>query len=116
MIGILIAFAVFLRGTDLGKVQALRPVIDFLYYGWYIYPLLDRLGVELYNGSWAVYRGFEHGVVDVGLNVKLPSALINGGTKFFKDVQTGLLRDYVGLYVVGLILLMVIALVIIGVI
>jgi hypothetical protein len=52
----------------------------------------------------------------VGLNVKLPSALINGGTKFFKDVQTGLLRDYVGLYVVGLILLMVIALVIIGVI
>ena len=116
VIGILIAFAVFLRGTDLGKVQALRPVIDFLYYGWYIYPLLDRLGVELYNGSWAVYRGFEHGVVDVGLNVKLPSALINGGTKFFKDVQTGLLRDYVGLYVVGLIILMVIALVIIGVI
>ncbi|WP_252896562.1 hypothetical protein [Metallosphaera hakonensis] len=77
---------------------------------------MDRLGVALYRGALATYRTLEYGGIDMGLNVKLPSTLISLGNKYFKDIQTGLLRDYVGLYVGGLILLMVIVLVIIGVI
>ncbi|MEM4147274.1 MAG: hypothetical protein QXH41_06305, partial [Metallosphaera sp.] len=93
-----------------------KPFISFFYYGWYIYPALDRFGMALYKGSIGVYNALEYGVIDKGLNFKLPSVLVSAGNKYFKDIQTGLLRDYVGLYVGGLILLMVIVLVMLGVI
>lgn len=116
LVGIAIAVAVYLSPRDFAKYAGLRPLINFLYYGWYIYPALDRLGISLYRGALATYRALEYGTIDMGLNVKLPSVLISAGNKYFKDIQTGLLRDYVGLYVGGLILLMVIVLLVFGVI
>lgn len=116
LVGIVIAVALYLSPRDFARYAGLRPLINFLYYGWYIYPALDRLGVSLYRGALATYRALEYGTIDMGLNVKLPSVLISAGNKYFKDIQTGLLRDYVGLYVGGLILLMVIVLLVFGVI
>ncbi|QKQ99499.1 oxidoreductase [Metallosphaera tengchongensis] len=115
MVGILIAVLVYVRPRDF-SATGLKPFINFLYYGWYVYPALDKLGMSLYGGALGLYRRFEYGVIDMGLNVKLPGVLISTGNKYYKDIQTGLLRDYIGLYVGGFILLMVIVLIIIGVI
>ncbi|AEB94490.1 proton-conducting transporter transmembrane domain-containing protein [Metallosphaera cuprina] len=116
LLGIALAVFSYLSPRDFSKYSSFKPFISFFYYGWYIYPALDRFGMALYKGSTGVYNALEYGVIDKGLNFKLPSVLVSAGNKYFKDIQTGLLRDYVGLYVGGLILLMVIVLVMLGVI
>lgn len=110
LIGIAIAFALYLRGTDLGKVTGLKPLINFLYYAWYVNPSFDRFAKAARGFTDAVFKNFEYGVIDLTLNYKLPSSAINFGSWMYNKVQTHILRDYIGLYVVGLLILLVIML------
>ncbi|MCY0858921.1 MAG: proton-conducting transporter membrane subunit [Sulfolobaceae archaeon] len=110
LIGIAIGFVVYLRGTDFGAIASLRPLINFLYYAWYVNPSFDRFAKAANGFANSLFKNFEYGVIDLTLNYKLPSTAINLGSWFYNKVQTHVLRDYLGLYVVGLLILLIIML------
>ncbi|EWG07831.1 MAG: NADH dehydrogenase (quinone) [Candidatus Aramenus sulfurataquae] len=116
LVGIFIAFAVFTGNADFARYSALRPLIDFLYYGWYVYPLFDLWGATSFKFYNAVFKYVETGVIDQGLNVKLPAGVLKYGAVAFSKIQTGVLRDYLAYYVGGVVLLVLIFLIILGVV
>ncbi|BFH72620.1 proton-conducting transporter membrane subunit [Sulfurisphaera javensis] len=105
IIGVIIALGIYLNGLDLGKYNSARPLINFLYYGWFINPAFDKFGIASYNFALGVYQKFEYGVIDLSLNYNLPQGLIKAGNNIFKRTETGILRDYIFMYLVGLIIL-----------
>ncbi|WP_048099647.1 proton-conducting transporter membrane subunit [Candidatus Acidianus copahuensis] len=113
LVGIAIAFVAFT--SEANYYRYLRPVIDFLYYGWYVYPLTDKFGSISFNAAQAIYRNVETGIIDSSLNVKLPRGIISYGSRLFSRIQTGVLRDYLGYYMAGLAIILLIILVLIEV-
>jgi len=112
LLGIIVAFLIYGRGLEIGsKVKSLS---DILYYGWYLNPVFDKLGELSYKLFGIIFTGFETGIIDNTLNVKLPYSMITVGSKLVRFFQTGILREYIGMYMVGLALLLII-LIIIGV-
>lgn len=111
LIGIIIAFVIY---TAQFNVSSIMPVINFFYYGWYVYPIFDLLGKYAMKFNEAMFNNFESKVIDNSLNVRLPIGVIKYGSRLFSAIQTGVLRDYIGYYIGGIILLIVILLILFG--
>ncbi|BAB67329.1 proton-conducting transporter membrane subunit [Sulfurisphaera tokodaii] len=105
ILGVIIALALYLNGLDLGKYSGVRPLVDFLYYGWFVNPAFDKFGIAGYRFAKGVYEKFEYGVIDLSLNMRLPQGLIRAGNSIFKKTETGILRDYIFMYLIGLVIL-----------
>ncbi|QIW25008.1 oxidoreductase [Sulfolobus sp. S-194] len=105
IIGVAIALVFYLNGLDLGKYPGARPLVDFLYYGWFVNPAFDKFGIAGYRFAKGVYEKFEYGVIDLSLNIRLPQGLIRAGNNIFRKTETGILRDYIFMYLVGLVIL-----------
>jgi len=114
LVGLLLSLGLYLNGIDMGRTP-LQPLTNFLYYGWYVNPILDLLGLTSFKFAQGLYNNFEHGVIDMGLNVKLPQGIINVGTSLVKVTDTGILRDYILLYLGGFVVLIFILIIIMGV-
>ena len=114
LVGLLLSLGLYLNGIDMGRTP-LQPLTNFLYYGWYVNPILDLLGIASFKFAQGLYNDFEHGVIDMGLNVKLPQGIINVGTSLVKVTDTGILRDYILLYLGGFVVLIFILIIIMGV-
>jgi len=110
LLGIVVAYLVFTRNIHIEK---LNPVMDFLYSGFFIYPLLDKLGIYSMKFFNKTYETIEYNGLYTALNVKLPLMVRKFGGWAVTKVQTGILRNYVGFYIVGLIMVLIILLIII---
>ncbi|MCY0882398.1 MAG: proton-conducting transporter membrane subunit [Acidianus infernus] len=109
LVGIAIAFIIYTGGMFNNKF--LSPIINFFYYGWYIYPIMDIAGILSLKVSSGIFNYVETKGIDNSLNYKLPNGIINYGGRLFNILQKGLLRDYLGYYVGGIILLIVIVII-----
>ncbi|AWR97622.1 oxidoreductase [Acidianus sulfidivorans JP7] len=107
LIGIFIGFLVY---TTEVNVRPILPLINFFYYGWYVYPVLDLLAKygSIFN-NW-LFENLETKVIDLSLNRNLPNGIIKYGQKAFLRVQSGILRDYIGYFIGGIILFSIILL------
>ncbi|MGC9105496.1 MAG: proton-conducting transporter membrane subunit [Thermoprotei archaeon] len=112
LIGIAIAFALFVRGFEMRP----NPLVNFLYYAWYVNPAFDKFGFKSFDFAKGLYKHFEFGVIDTYLNVKLPNGLISAGNSLVRGLQDQVLRDYIGVYVSGLLLVIVILLLVLAVV
>ncbi|ACP35907.1 NADH dehydrogenase (quinone) [Sulfolobus islandicus L.S.2.15] len=113
VIGWIIAFAVYTRRLNLSSIM---PLIDFAYYGWYVNPGFDKFGYIFKGFANALFNNFERGVIDIGLNERLPKSVINFGSRIYNVVEDHILGDYIMLYAWGIVLLLIIVLVLFGVI
>ena len=102
IVGIIIAFALYTRGFEMRE----NPLTRFLYYAWYVNPSFDKFGVSSFSFAKALYSSFEYGVIDMGLNVKLPRTLTSWGNDLVSAIQNQILRDYIAVYVSGLVIVL----------
>ena len=109
IIGLLLALGLYLNGLDMGKYRGITPLVNFLYYGWFVNPAYDRFGIAGFGFARGVYQRFEYGVIDMSLNVRLPQGVIRAGSNIFRRTETGILRDYIFMYLIGVIILAVLA-------
>ena len=109
LVGIAIAFMIY--SGEMFNNKFLSPIINFFYYGWYIYPIMDIAGILSLKVSSGIFNYVETRGIDNSLNYKLPNGIIYYGGRLFNKLQNGLLRDYLGYYVGGIILLMVIVII-----
>jgi len=116
LVGVFIAFTLYTSNLDFYKYSMLRPFIDFLYYGWYIYPLLDKLGLYSFKFYNEIFEKVETRIIDTTLNVRIPQGVLKYGSLLFLRIQNGVLRSYIGYYIGGIILFLIIVLIIFGVI
>src|SRR4051794_10523911 len=104
LLGILIAYTVWVRrpGTSARLIERLPWLHRLLVNQWYFNELLDTLFVRpaAWFGRWA-QSFFERAFVQ-GTLVGGTSGLVNAGSALVRKAQTGLLRAYVGLFVVGM--------------
>lgn len=113
VLGWIIAFTLYSRTLN---ITSIKPLVDFGYYGWYINPSFDKLGYAFLSFSNNLFNAFEKGVIDVGLNVKLPNSVIKLGSRIYNVVEDHVLGDYIMLYAWGVVILLIILLIIFGVI
>ncbi|AKA73641.1 oxidoreductase [Saccharolobus solfataricus] len=113
IIGWIIAFAIYTRYLNLSSV---KPLIDFVYYGWYVNPAFDKFGYLFKDFAGALFKNFERGVIDLGLNERLPKSIVNFGSRIYNVVEDHILGDYIMLYAWGIVLLLIIVLILFGVI
>jgi len=106
-IGIATSAAIYLRGMEPGSIRSLSPLVNFLYYGWFVNPAFDALGFAYNRFSISLFRNFETGVIDNFLNNWIPSSAISFGRKAF-GIQSGVVREYIGVYAAGFALLLLI--------
>ena len=111
IVGVVLALALYLNGLDLGKYRSATPLVNFLYYGWFVNPAFDKFGIAGFSFAKGVYQKFEYGVIDMSLNVRLPQGIIKAGNSIFRRTETGILRDYIFMYLVGLMILAVVAII-----
>lgn len=111
LVGIALAIVLYIRQFNLDSIM---PIINFFYYGWYVYPILDLLGRYGMKFNNIIFENLESRGIDNSLNVSLPNAIITYGTRLFSRIQSGILRDYIGYYVGGIILLVVILIILFG--
>ncbi len=109
LLGIAIALVLFSRGYEMRE----NPLTRFLYYAWYVNPAFDKFGALSFSFANRLYSAFEYGVIDVGLNVELPRTLIAWGTGLISKIQDQILRDYIAVYVSGLVIAILLALMVI---
>ncbi len=109
LVGIAIAFIIYTG--RMYESRLLSPIISFFYYGWYVYPIFDIAGITSLKVSNAIFNYLETKGIDNSLNYKLPNGIIYYGGKLFNRLQNGLLRDYLGYYVGGIILLTIIVII-----
>jgi len=111
IVGVILALALYLNGLDLGKYRSAMPLVNFLYYGWFVNPAFDKFGIASYSFARGLYQKFEYGVIDMSLNIRLPQGIIRAGNSIFRRTETGVLRDYIFMYLIGLIILAVLAII-----
>jgi len=111
IVGVVLALALYLNGLDLGKYRSVTPLVDFLYYGWFVNPAFDKFGIASYSFARVLYQKFEYGVIDMSLNIRLPQGIIRAGNSIFRRTETGVLRDYIFMYLIGLIILAILAII-----
>src|SRR3954462_210773 len=104
LLGILIAYTVWVRrpGTSARLIERFPWLLRLLVNQWYFNELLDTLFVRpaAWFGRWA-QSFFERAFVQ-GTLVGGTSGLVNAGSALVRKAQTGLLRAYVGLIVIGM--------------
>ena len=105
LVGIVVAFGLYTRGFEMRE----NPLTRFLYYAWYVNPSFDKFGASSFSFAKALYSGFEYAVIDMGLNVKLPRALTSWGNGLVSAIQDQILRDYIAVYVSGLVVVLLLA-------
>lgn len=113
MVGLVLAFGLYLNGVDFSLYA--KPLVYFLYYGWYVNPILDLLGLSGFKAFQGVYNKFEYGVIDLTLNVRLPQGIVKLGGDIVRGTFTGILRDYLLLYISGILVLILVIIILIGV-
>jgi len=111
ILGVIVALALYLKGFDMNKYKGAKPLVDFLYYGWFVNPAFDKFGIASFSFAKGLYQKFEYGVIDMSLNVRLPQGIIKAGSTIFRRTETGILRDYIFMYLVGVIILAVLAII-----
>ncbi|BBD71823.1 oxidoreductase [Sulfodiicoccus acidiphilus] len=112
LIGIVVSvLAYYVAQIDLYKYSGVRGLLDFFYYGWYVNPFFDAIGLAYRKFSQSVFRYFETGVFDDLINYKLPSSITTAGSKIFGSIQTQVLRDYVAVYGAGIVVLFILFLI-----
>ena len=111
VIGLLLALGLYLNGLDMGKYRNIMPLVNFLYYGWFVNPAYDRFGMAGFGFARGLHQKFEYGVIDMTLNVRLPQGVIRAGGNIFRRTETGILRDYIFMYLIGVIILAVLAII-----
>ncbi|BDC19697.1 proton-conducting transporter membrane subunit [Acidianus sp. HS-5] len=109
LVGIALAFIIY--SGRMFNNRLLSPIINFFYYGWYVYPIFDIAGITSLKVSNAIFNYLETKGIDSSLNYRLPNGIIYYGGKLFNRLQNGLLRDYLGYYVGGIILLTLIVII-----
>ena len=104
MLGILIAYTVWVRrpGTSAALIARFPRVHALLRNQWYFDEILDALFVRpaAWFGRWA--QSFFERVFVEGTLVGGASGLVRAGSAAVRAAQSGLLRAYVGLLVVGM--------------
>ncbi|ARM76330.1 proton-conducting transporter membrane subunit [Acidianus manzaensis] len=105
LVGIFIGFLLY---TTEFNLNAIIPLINFFYYGWYVYPIFDLLGRYGMVFNNIIFKKVESETIDNSLNQRLPSGIIKYGQNMFSRIQSGILRDYIGYFVGGVVLLLVI--------
>jgi len=111
IVGVVLALALYLKGLDLGKYRSVMPLVNFLYYGWFVNPAFDKFGIASVRFARGLYQKFEYGVIDMSLNIRLPQGIVRAGNSIFRRTVTGVLRDYIFMYLIGLIVLAVLAII-----
>jgi len=108
LVGVLVSISIyFIRRVDFSnsfRKGALKLIDDFLYSGWGLNAILDYAG-----SSFGFLANNAYKVIDLSFF----DGVINNGFPYFsrkfgaiiRRVQTGLLRDYLTIYIIGLIIL-----------
>ena len=102
--GIAVAYSLYMRrrGATLDMRDRMRRLHDFFFNRWYFDELYDAVFVR----PTAAFGRFGRGVVESalvqGLFVGGASGLVRGGTAFARAIQTGALRAYALMLMVGL--------------
>jgi NADH-quinone oxidoreductase subunit L len=104
VLGILLAYTIWVRrpGTSARMIERFPRVHALLVNQWYFDEILDRLFTRptLWFGRWA-QSWFERIVVQ-GALVDGTTGLVRAGSAAVRAAQSGLLRAYAALFVVGL--------------
>jgi NADH-quinone oxidoreductase subunit L len=104
VVGIAVAWSMFVRrpGVTLELRERARPLHDFFFNKWYF----DELYEIVFVRPSAAFGRFGRGVVESalvqGLFVGGASGVVRGGTAFARAIQTGALRAYALLLMIGL--------------
>jgi NADH-quinone oxidoreductase subunit L len=104
VVGIAVAYSLYMRrrGYTLDLRDRMRGVHDFLFNRWYFDELYDALFVR----PTAAFGRFGRGVVESalvqGLLVGGAAGIVRGGTAFARAIQTGALRAYALMLMIGL--------------
>ena len=104
VIGLAVAYSVYVRrpGVTLGLRDRMRRVHDFLLHKWYFDELYDAVFVR----PSAAFGRFGRGVIESafvqGVIVGGAAGAVRGGTAFARGIQTGALRAYALLLMIGL--------------
>jgi NADH-quinone oxidoreductase subunit L len=102
--GIAVAYSLYLRrrGYTLDLRDRMRGVHDFLARKWYFDELYDALFVRPAAAFGRFGRGVVESALVQGLLVGGASGIVRGGTAFARAIQTGALRAYALMLMIGL--------------
>ena len=102
--GIAIAYSLYMRrrGATLGLRDRMRRVHDFLAHKWYFDELYDAVFVRPAAAFGRFGRGVVESALVQGLLVGGASGIVRSGTAFARAIQTGALRAYALLLMMGL--------------
>lgn len=98
------------------NVKPIMPLINFAYYGWFVYPIFDLIGYGYASLATGVYSYIEKGILDRGINEMLPAFITEFGSRIYKTVQNGVLSNYVSLYTWGIAFILILLLLYLGVV
>jgi NADH-quinone oxidoreductase subunit L len=104
IVGIAVAYSMFVRrpGATLGLRDRMRGLHDFLSHKWYFDELYEKVFVRPSAAFGRFGRGVVESAIVQGLLVGGASGVVRGGTAFARAIQTGALRTYAFLLMVGL--------------
>jgi NADH-quinone oxidoreductase subunit L len=104
VLGILVAYSLYMRrrGATLGLRDRVRPLHDFLFNRWYFDELYDFAFVRPVAAFGRFGRGFVESALVQGLFVGGATGIVSRGTAFARGIQTGALRAYALLLMMGL--------------
>jgi NADH-quinone oxidoreductase subunit L len=104
VVGIAVAYSMFVRrpGVTLGLRDRMRSVHDFLAHKWYFDELYDAVVVRPVAAFGRFGRGAIESAIVQGLIVGGASGVVRSGTAFARAIQTGVLRAYALLLMIGL--------------
>jgi NADH-quinone oxidoreductase subunit L len=89
-------------GATLGLRDRMRRVHDFLFNKWYFDELYDAVFVKPAAAFGRFGRGVVESALVQGLLVGGASGVVRSGTAFARAIQTGALRAYALLLMIGL--------------
>ena len=102
--GIAVAYSLYMRrrGATLGLRDRMRAVHDFLAHKWYFDELYDAVFVRPAAAFGRFGRGVVESALVQGLIVGGASGVVRSGSAFARAIQTGALRAYALLLMIGL--------------
>ncbi|ARM74664.1 proton-conducting transporter membrane subunit [Acidianus manzaensis] len=102
-IGVIFASFLFSRQINLN----IDPIIKFFDTGFFLYPVLDKIGIYGNNAFNWLFERVEDQYYTI-LNLKLPTSIKAFGTYAVPKIQSGILRNYVAYYSIGIVLISII--------
>jgi NADH-quinone oxidoreductase subunit L len=102
--GIALAYSLYMRrqGVTLGLRDRMRGVHDFLFNRWYFDELYDAVFVRPAAAFGRFGRNVVESALVQGLIVGGASGIVRSGTAFARAIQTGALRAYALMLMIGL--------------